>query len=218
MKKTYILFLAAALLIFLFALGNYIYKNKQSEKMGFLAQEEAELFVRKHSATLGSDEAKVYLVEFMDPACETCRAFSPLVKQLMAQNPGKIKLVLRYAPFHQDADYFVRLFEAAKKQGKYWVTLAIMYQYQPQWASHHNPQPHLIWRFLEGSGLDLGKTRREMHDPTITQIIEQDLGDAKRLKVSKTPGFFVNGRPLVNFGDRQLQQLIEKEIRAKYPA
>ncbi len=217
MKKTYILVLAAALLIFLFALGNYIYKNKQSAKLGFLAQEEAELFVRKHSATLGSDEAKVYLVEFMDPACETCRAFSPLVKQLMAQNPGKIKLVLRYAPFHQGADYFVRILEAAKKQGKYWETLAIMYQYQPQWASHHNPQPHLIWRFLEGSGLDLEKIREEMQDPAITQIIAQDLRDAKRLNVSKTPGFFVNGRPLVNFGYKQLQQLLAEEIKANYP-
>lgn len=217
MKKNAILLLTAGVLVALFVVANAVYKNQQADKLGFLAQAEAELFVRPHSPIMGDETAKVYLVEFMDPACETCRAFSPFVKQLMAQNPGRIKLVLRYAPFHQGADYFVRILEAAKKQGKYWETLAIMYQSQPQWASHHNPQPQLIWRFLEGTGLDLNKIRTDMADPAISQLIAQDLADAKRLNVSKTPGFFVNGKPLVTFGYAQLQQLIDEEIKAVYP-
>ncbi|MBU0680802.1 MAG: thioredoxin domain-containing protein [Proteobacteria bacterium] len=217
MKKPLLLGISAALLILLFVVGSFVYKNKQIEKLGFLAQDEAELFVRSHSAILGSDTAKVYLVEFMDPACETCAAFSPFVKKLMAANPGKIKLVLRYAPFHQGADYFVRILEASKKQGKYWQTLATMFQSQPYWASHHQPRPELIWRFLEGAGLDLDKIRKDMEDPAITRIIEQDLADAKRLNVTKTPGFFANGKPLVTFGYRELQLLVEQELKAAYP-
>lgn len=217
MKKPLILLMSAGLLILLFVVGNSWYKKQQSEKLGFLAQDEAELFVRPHSPMFGSDTAKVYLVEFMDPACETCRAFSPFVEKLMAANPGKIKLVLRYAPFHQGADYFVRILEASKKQDKYWETLAVMYQSQPYWANHHKPRPELIWRFLEGSGLDLDKIRKDMDDPGITRIIEQDLADAKRLNVTKTPGFFVNGKPLVTFGYMQLQQLIEEELEVTYP-
>ncbi|HET97507.1 MAG TPA: hypothetical protein ENN98_02150 [Desulfurivibrio alkaliphilus] len=60
----------------------------------------------------------------------TCTAFSPFVKKLMADNPGRIRLVLRYAPFHDGADYFVKILEAARKQGKYWETLEIRYQSQ----------------------------------------------------------------------------------------
>ncbi len=217
MKKPLILVISAALLIILFVVGNALYKHKQSEKLGFLAQDEAELFVRPHSAILGSDTAKVYLVEFMDPACETCAAFSPFVKKLMDANPGKIKLVLRYAPFHQGADYFVRILEAAKKQGKYWQTLTVMFQSQSYWASHHNPRPELIWHFLEGVGLDLEKIKQDMGDPAIARIIEQDLADAKRLNVTKTPGYFVNGKPLVTFGYRELQQLVEQELKVMYP-
>ena len=216
MKKPIILFVSAGLLILLFVAGTVLYKHKQSEKLGFLARDEAELFVRPHSPILGSDTAKVYLVEFMDPACETCAAFSPLVKKIMAANPGKIKLVLRYAPFHQGADYFVRILEAAKKQGKYWETLAVMFQSQPYWASHHNPRPERIWRFLDRAGLDLEKIRKDMQDPAITGIIDQDLADAKRLNVTKTPGFFVNGKPLTTFGYVQLQQLVEQELKATY--
>ena len=200
---------------FLFA-SSY-YKGEQAEKYSFMARENASLFVREHSQTLGSDDAKVYLVEFMDPACETCAAFSPFVKQIMAAYPGKIKLVLRYAPFHDGADYFVKILEAAKKQGKYWETLDVLYKSQPYWASHHNPQPQRAWQFIPQAGVDLSRIQKDMNDPAIAKIIEQDLADAKELNVQKTPGFFVNGRPLQTFGYQQLQDLILSEIRANYP-
>ena len=153
----------------------------------------------------------------MDPACETCKSFHPFVKKLLAENPDKIKLVLRYAPFHDGADYFVKILEAAKKQDKYWETLEVMYQSQHYWASHHNPQPELIWLFLPGAALDLEKLKNDMNDPAIERIITQDLADAKALNVTKTPGFFVNGKPLVTFGDTELRQLLEAEIAAQYP-
>lgn len=216
--KKYILFGAACLallIIFVFASSNY--KKQQAKKLGFMAQENASIFVREHSQTLGSDDAKVYLVEFMDPACETCAAFSPLVKKIMAANPGKIKLVIRYAPFHQGADYFVKILEAAKKQGKYWETLNVMYRSQQYWASHHNPQPQKIWQFLPRAGLDLEKIQNDMNDPAIAKLIEQDIADAKTLNVRKTPGYFVNGKPLQSFGVQQLKELVQSAIRENYP-
>ena len=204
-------------LVLIFVFGSSYYKGQQTEKFGFMAKENASTFVREHSQTLGSDDAKVYIVEFMDPACETCAAFSPFVKQMMDANPGKIKLVLRYAPFHDGADYFVKILEAAKKQGKYWETLDIMFKSQPYWASHNNPQPQQIWQFLPMAGLDVEQLKKDMTDPAIVKIIEQDIADAKTLNVHKTPGFFVNGKPLQTFGYQQLQQLIESEIKANYP-
>nr|MBF0222796.1 thioredoxin domain-containing protein [Desulfobulbaceae bacterium] len=182
-----------------------------------MAKENASTFIRDHSPTRGSDDAKVFLVEFMDPACETCAAFSPLVKQIMDANPGKIKLVLRYAPFHDGADSFVKILEAAKKQGKYWETLDVMFKSQPYWASHSNPQPQRLWQFLPKAGLDIEQIRKDMNDPAIAQIVEQDIADAKTLNVHKTPGYFVNGRPLQTFGFRQLQELVQSEIDANYP-
>jgi protein-disulfide isomerase len=203
-------------LIGLFAATSYYYKDQQTMMYDFMAQNNASTFVRDHSQTLGSDDAKVFLVEFMDPACETCAAFSPFVKQMMKANPGKIKLVLRYAPFHDGAEYFVKILEAAKKQGKYWETLDVMFKSQPYWASHHNPQPQKIWQFLPKAGLDLEKIKKDMNDPAIAKLIEQDLADAKTLNVRKTPGFFVNGKPLETFGSNQLYNLVQSEITANY--
>ena len=209
--------LTCVLLVSAFIGGSFYYKGQQAEKYGFLAQKNAELFVRDHSPTLGSDDAKVFIVEFMDPACETCAAFAPFIKQAMAANPGKIKLVLRYAPFHDGADNFVKILEAARMQGKYWETLDVMFKTQNIWASHHNYQPQRLWEVLPRAGVDVEQIRKDMNDPAIAKIIEQDMADVKTLNVQKTPGYFVNGKPLQTFGYKQLQQLIQSELEAQYP-
>ncbi|MBZ0114555.1 MAG: DsbA family protein [Thermoanaerobaculia bacterium] len=178
-----------------------------------MAKEDASVFVRDHSPTLGSDDAKVYLVEFLDPACEACAAFSPFVKELMAEHPGKIKLVIRYAPFHDGADEVVKILEAARKQGKYWETLDVMFKSQALWASHHEPRPDKLWQYLPMTGLDLAQLRKDMVDPAIAALIVQDMADVEALGVRKTPGFFVNGKPLQTFGYQQLKALVEEEIR-----
>ncbi len=208
---------ACLILVLAFVFGSSYYKGQQAEKIGFLAEKNAELFVRDHSPTLGSDDAKVFIVEFMDPACETCAAFAPFIKQIMAANPGKIKLVLRYAPFHDGADNFVKILEAARMQGKYWETLDVMFKSQGVWASHHNYQPQRLWGFLPRAGVDVEQIKKDMHDPAIAKIIAQDMADVKTLNVQKTPGYFVNGKPLQVFGYRQLQHLIQSELDAQYP-
>ena len=205
------------ILAFAFVVGSNYYKEQQSEKYGFMAEKNAELFIRDHSQSLGSDDAKVYLVEFMDPACETCAAFAPFIKKIMNANPGKIKLVLRYAPFHDGADNFVKILEAARMQGKYWETLDVMFKSQNIWASHGNWQPEKLWDILPRAGVDIKQIRKDMHSPAIAKIIEQDMADVKTLNVQKTPGYFVNGKPLQNFGYKQLYQLIQTELDAKYP-
>lgn len=214
--KNALLAVASLALIFGFMFVSSWYKDQQAEKASFMAQENASTFVREHSQTLGSDDAKVYIVEFMDPACETCAMFAPFVKQLLDANPGKIKLVLRYAPFHDGADYFVTILEAAKKQGKYWETLDVMFRSQQYWASHSNPQPQKVWEYLPHAGLDLERLKKDMKDPAIAKLIAQDVADAKALDVRKTPGYFVNGKPLQDFGYRQLQELVESEVNAVY--
>ena len=209
--------LSCVVLGLMFYIATAYYQGQQVAKYGFMAEKNAELFIRDHSPTLGSDDAKVFLVEFMDPACETCASFSPFVKKIMAANPGKIKLVLRYAPFHDGADNFVKILEAARLQGKFWETLELMFETQNVWASHGNWQPQRLWDILPKAGLDIEQIRKDMHDPAIAKIIAQDMADVKALNVQKTPGYFVNGKPLQTFGSRQLYQLIKSELDAKYP-
>ncbi len=63
------------------------------------------------------------VVEFFDPACETCAAFKPRVKEFMVANPDRIRLVLRYPDFHNGSDQVVAVLEATRKQGEFWAAL-----------------------------------------------------------------------------------------------
>lgn len=200
---------------FLFAASWF--KGRRAEQLGFMAQEYASTFVRPHSAVLGAAEAKVFIVEFTDPACETCAVFSPIVKRFMATYPEKIRLVVRYAPFHEGSSGAVRVLEAAKMQGKFWETLDLLYQNQQIWTQHHQVFLDRLWQLLPQAGLDRERLEMDMADPRITAVIEQDLADAQALGVRKTPGFFVNGKPLEPFGEKPLADLIAAEVRAQYP-
>ena len=217
MKKEQLVIPVGILLVVAFAVGTFAFRGKQAEELAFMARDNADTFVRPHSRTFGAEDAKVYLVEFTDPACETCAAFHPFTRHLVDQHPGKIKVVLRYAPFHGGSENVVRMLEAAGRQADYWTTLELVLSTQAQWTSNHQVMPEQLLPILAQAGLDMERLQADMNDPAITQIIGQDLADAEALGVQKTPGFFVNGKPLVTFGYETLQQLVEAEVRAQYP-
>ncbi|MBF0329754.1 MAG: thioredoxin domain-containing protein [Nitrospirae bacterium] len=214
-KKVFIL--SIVLMLMLFVTGGLLFKSQEAGKIESAASKNSNIFIREHSQTLGLNSAKVVITEFLDPGCETCSAFAPFIKSALDTFPGKIKLVVKYAPLHHGADYMVKILEAARKQGKYWETLQVMYDKQPVWASHSNPQPDQIWQFLPQTGLDIKKLKNDMNDPEIERLIQQDIADAQTLNVTKTPGFFVNGKPLVSFGAEQLKELILSELKSNYP-
>lgn len=216
MKRQSIVLLGGAVLSLAFLLGGYFYKRQRAQGIEELAKHSAPPLVRAYSQSKGPADAKVVVVEFFDPGCETCRIFAGHIKDLIAQYPGKIRLVLRYTPFHRGSDTMVKILEAARRQGKYWETLEVMFETQPQWASHHQPQPEKIWQFLPKVGLDIARLRGEMADPAIAEMIRQDVADATTLGVQKTPEFFVNGKPLPSFGLEQLKMLVAAAIASSY--
>ena len=199
-------------LILLFVGAGYVYKKNESEKIAKMAQEKAMLFKRDYSYTIGPDDAKVQLVEFFDPACQTCAQFHPYVKELMKEHEGKIQLVMRYAPFHKGSDKVVAMLEATRAQGLFMKTLEMTFGVQKYWASHGSPDLNALWRFLPSTGLDMDKLIVDMKKPEIAKIIAQDLADGKILGATKTPSYYVNGQPLQSFGLRQLKDLINQEL------
>ena len=209
-KKIFIVAVVALLLLFI--AGMAIYSSLKDKQATQQAEANRAVLMRMHSPTLGRAEAPVVIVEFFDPACETCRAFYPRVKALMAENPDKIRLVLRYTPFHQGSDQVVAMLEAARKQGKFWPALEAILASQDQWTQHHTAQAEQVWQHLEGLGLNFEQMRADMMAPDVARVIEQDMADARTLKVTMTPEFFVNGKPLPKFGYEELKTLVNEAV------
>jgi protein-disulfide isomerase len=216
MKKNMIVVATAILFVVLFIVAATLYNNQKDKELSSASLEKIEHVQRDYSPTMGPPDAKVTIVEFFDPACGTCSAFYPFVKQLMKDNPGKVNLVLRYLPLHQNSDVIVSILEAARLQNRFRLTLERAYQTRDAWIDHHVSRPAKFWLQLDGLGLDMEKLNEDAQSDEIARRIKQDMLDAKQLNVSKTPGFFVNGKPLVQFGYQQLQQLVESEIAANY--
>jgi len=169
-----------------------------------------------HSPTIGNPTAKVHIVEFLDPACETCAVFFPMVKQWMTEAPDQLRLSVRHVAFHSGSDYAVKILEASRKQDKYWQTLEALLATQRQWAINHTVQPDRVLPAIARVGLNLDQLAADMNGMEILTRMEQDKKDSILLKVSATPEYFVNGRPLPSFGQQQLLDLVREELQKAY--
>ena len=210
-KKLTVIGLVAIVALFFF-LGMNAYQSRVQNAQDAQVKAEQTRLVRMHSPVFGPQGAPVTIVEFFDPACETCRAFYPIVKNLMAQYPTEVRLVIRYAPFHQGSDVVVKLLESARSQGKYQTVLEAVLDAQPAWADHGQPNIETAFKVAEQAGLDLTKARQDMEKPGMQALLQQDVEDLTALQVTKTPTFFVNGRSLPSFGPDQLAALVKEEV------
>ncbi|MFT5719463.1 MAG: protein-disulfide isomerase [Oleiphilaceae bacterium] len=175
---------------------------------------EGSAYERAYSPVLGEINAPVTIVEFFDPSCEACRAFHPVVKKILGEFPGQVRLVLRYATFHQGSEEVVRMLEASRLQGIFEPVLEALLNRQPEWAIHGNPRIDKAWGFAEQVGLNVEAARKAMFSDEINYILAQEKKDIKALKVSRTPTFYVNKKPLPKFGGQELYELVRSEVEA----
>ena len=177
--------------------------------------EQQDRLVRSYSPILGREDAPVTIVEFFDPACEACRAFYPVVEDIMAEHGDAVRVVIRYTPFHGEASVeAIRVLEAARMQDVFEPVLEAVLREQPRWASHGTPAPGLILEIAASGGLDVEAARTQMLAPGVVAVLNQDRADVETVGVRQTPTFFVNGKPLDPFGEAELQRLVAVEVAA----
>jgi protein-disulfide isomerase len=173
--------------------------------------------IRPESPVMGPASAPVTIVEFLDPACEACRAYSPVVKQIMFLYPDEVRVVVRFAAFHQGSDEAIRILLAAKEQGRFETVLAALFDAQDQWASHHSPDIDEAWKVAIAAGLNGPQARKSALSDEFSRRLREEEEDIVALQVSRTPTFYVNGKLLESFGAEQLMALVTSEVKAAAP-
>lgn len=216
MNRNVLIAVTAIVLLAGFAFAARSYRAGRAESTIAMSKEQADRFMPATAQRYGDPAAKVVIVEFFDPACETCATFAPIAKEMVDKNPGRVQLVQRYAPFHPGSDQVVAILEASRKQDKYWDTLHLLFSSQAEWTANHHAVVDQVWPVLERGGLDVARLRTDAADPAIAALIQQDLADAKALGVTQTPEFFVNGAPLDPFGVDPLIALVQREYQKVY--
>ena len=228
MSKEFKILGAVAIIVIIGAIigSNYYRSSVQSERVTANSnsnkpQISAEQLVRPDSYTLGPADARVTIVEFYDPECESCAAFAPVVKKIMKDYDGKVRLVARYMPLHPNSVPAANFTEAAGEQGKYWQAQEMLFLKQPEWGTKHGQPPaasapsinELFDKYARELGLDLDKTETTIKENRFAAKIERDKKDGQSLGARQTPTFFVNGRKLARLGEADLKSLIDEELR-----
>lgn len=200
----------AAVAVLAFGGGAAWYRASRPDAVPLSA--EGDELVRPHSPVIGPADARVTLVEFFDPSCEACRAFHPILGQIISRHPDDLRLVLRYTPLHEGSDEAVRILEAARRQDRFEAVLDALFERQPEWAVHGAPDLARAWEIAGTAGLDLGRARRDAALPEVAAVLERDVADLQAVGIERTPTFFVNGKEPAAFGPQPLYEAIVTEI------
>jgi len=140
----------------------------------------------------GSPDGIVTIVEFSDFQCPFCGRVNPTIKQILDENPGKVRVAFRQLPlpFHKDAEPAAIASLAAHQQGKFWEMHDILFQNQRALSADD------LKKYAQQIGLNMQKFEAALSDPALKKQVEEDKALAGKVGARGTPHFFVNGKRL----------------------
>lgn len=171
------------------------------------------LLIKAHAPIKGNVNAKITIVEFLDPECEACSASYLFVKKILQEFSTDVRFIVRYMPFHQNSKYTANILEGARSEGKYWEALELLFAKQDQWANHHNPNPDLIPEILAPLKLNMNKIVSDAKNGKYDKQILEDQADGKASGVTGTPTFFVNGHQVQELGYEALKGAVVEQMK-----
>lgn len=154
----------------------------------------------------GDPKAPVIVFEYADYQCPGCASVNSRVNKMVEELDGQVAVVYRsfLLPYHQNGTAAASAAEAAGLQG-YWKEYAdklFMEQSEWEYASPSKRTEYFDKYFeevTEGKG-DLEKFKKDLASEEVSKKISFDMGVAKRVNVSATPAFYVDGQ-FIDWGD-----------------
>ena len=139
---------------------------------------------------LGNPEAPVTVVEYGDYECPYCAAAAPVLRRLVEESEGQVRLVFRHFPLAERHPYSLTAAlaaEAAGAQGAFWPMHDLLF------ARQERLDDAALRAYAEELGLDgelvVGETAQPFGDK-----VEADFATGLAEGVGGTPTVFVDGR------------------------
>ena len=157
----------------------------------------------------GPKDAPVTIVEFSDFQCPFCSQLNPILQQVVAKYPKKVKLVYKFfpLPFHKLAMPASKAALAAGKQGKFWE-----YHDELMLAYKDLSEAKFV-EIAKKLGLDMKRFNRDRQDPRWVNMIRDDMREGAQNQVRGTPTVFVNGRRMRSRSLEAFDQAIKKALQ-----
>ena len=156
--------------------------------------------------SIGPATAKVTVIAFVDFQCSACAAFSPLMKQVIAEFGPSVRLVMRDFPLtqiHQHGMDAALAGYAARQQGKFFEMADLMYRNQEALD-----RSSLI-KYAGELEINVVQFERDMQSAAAVAEVKKDIADGNSYGVSGTPSVFVNGVRLQRLSTARLRNMIQ---------
>lgn len=143
----------------------------------------------------GGGGATVTLLEYSDFQCPACKAFQPVIQDVLKEFGDDVAFEYRHFPLsaiHPFAEQAARAAEAAGQQGKFFEYHDKLFAEQAQWSKGPNPSGYFM-RYAEELDLDVEQFRRQLRSTLLREEVRADAEDARAQQISGTPTFFLNG-------------------------
>ena len=161
--------------------------------------------VNSNDRHLGNKDALITIVEFGDFECPHCGRAHPILQRLLKEHDGELHFVFRNFPLqesHPHAYMAAMAAEAANKQDKFWEMHDLIFENQEKLNEH------FLISLAERLDLDKMKFLEDFKSDEVAVKIESDFESGIRSGVNGTPGFFINGKHLLNY-DETYQSLLD---------
>jgi len=188
--------LRAAALLVVTALGATAHADKLGFDPGTIYQ-----VPRGAAPASGPADAPITIVGWSDFACGFCYRVQTTLATLDELYPGMIRWVHRTLPLDEDQTITAEASLAAEAQGAYIPMSDRLYAVA---GRVDRAGVELIAHEL---GLDMVRFRADLDTHVYRAKIQQDEDDAKKLGLTGTPAFFINGRPI--HGNQPLKVFVD---------
>jgi protein-disulfide isomerase len=160
------------------------------------------------SPARGPADAAVTVVMFSDFECPYCKAGHEILEELRVRYPGAVRVAYKAFPLdmHPHALLAAMAARSAQSQGKFWG-------FHDRLFSQRGLDLPTILEHASAAGLDLAALRRDLEALEHGPEVSRDLRLGRRIGVSSTPTFFINGRMLTGAQPiEEFELLVEEEL------
>jgi len=161
-----------------------------------------------NSPVKGSVDAPVTMTVFSDFQCPYCSRLLPFLDEVLAKNPGKVRVVFKQFPLrmHNMALPAALASLAAREQGKFWP------MHDKLFANSSQLSEEKIVALAKEAGLDLARFDKDRAAQKLRDEVVRDQGLGQQAGVQGTPTVFINGKQLRDRSLPGVQAIIDREL------
>jgi protein-disulfide isomerase len=195
--------------------GKFLFRGELSDMTKDPLAESRAQIQMKDAPSLGEPTAAVTLVEYSDFECPVCRSLHDVLRGLLPNYAGKVRVVFKDFPIeqlHPWARTAAIAGRCAYQQNPqaFWKMYDLIYDNQ-EIISAANAWTKML-DYAGQSGLDGDAFKSCMASPEAGEAVNASRANGQKLDVNSTPTIFVNGRRLVGADAHLLEQYINYEL------